>query len=163
MSGAFFGGYRDVDDARAKLNAAKTAGADWIALHGLSRYPPGELEQISDEAHRLGLRVMAEGDPASRAERALAIGADSIEYLDRSVEGGYPAALVERLKNSNAYLVPPVGYFNRIVEMRRNQALSGDEMFTFFMPTEVAAGGAAAPGGIARQAGSYGRSSHEGQ
>jgi outer membrane protein assembly factor BamB len=140
MAGSYFTGYTDLDDARAKLSAMKAAGADWVALHGLDRFAGKDLEAIAGEARRVGLRIMAEGDPASRASRALDIGADSIEYLDRGDGGGYSAELIERLKKSNAYLVPPVGYFNRIVEMRRDPALADSPLLTEFMPAAVASG-----------------------
>lgn len=139
LAGAYFTGFRDLEDARDRLRKMRAAGADWVALHGLHRYGPGELEAIAGEARRVGLRIMAEGDPASRAARALEIGADSIEYLDRS-EGGYTADLVDRLKRSGMYVVPPVGYFNRIVAMRRNRAMLDDPLLTWFMPPAVATG-----------------------
>ena len=140
MSGPMFSGYRDLEDARRRLADMKSAGADWVALHGLDRFPAGELEAISAEARRIGLRIMAEGDPASRAERALAIGADSIEYLDRSSEGGYSAEFIGKLKRSGAFLVPPIGYFNRVVEMRRRPELGSLPVLTEFMAPGVAAG-----------------------
>ncbi len=140
MSSPLFSGYRDLSDARGRLRAMSEAGVDWVALHGLNRYGAGELEAIAGEAHRLGLRIMAEGDPAARADRAVEIGADSIEYLDRSAAGGYSAELVARLVAWGSYVVPPIGYFNRIVEMRRHRELLEDVRLTEFMPPSVAAG-----------------------
>lgn len=140
LNGAYFTGYRNLEDARAKLRTMREAGADWVALHSLDRFGEGELEAIAAEARRLGLKVMAQGDPAAQAERALAIGANSIEYLDRSAGGGYTSSLVDRLRQSATYVVAPVGYYNRVVEMQRDKRLVNDPRLTEFMPPQIAEG-----------------------
>ena len=98
MSGAYFTGYRSIDDARVKLAAMRAAGADWVALHGLPRFPPDDLRAIVTEAHKQGLRIMA--------ERAARIGA-SVEVVSRPGAGCTVSLRLPR-PDPRPVLEPPV-------------------------------------------------------
>lgn len=139
MQGSYFHGYTSLPDAFAKLAAMREAGADWVAFHSLDRFPLGELDAIAAEAHRLGLMIMAEGGVASRVELALRIKAESIDYVDRSAAGTYSTELMRAMRESGTQLVPPVGFYNRSVAVRRADAGPPDPLWFSFMPDAVAA------------------------
>lgn len=139
MSDRQFTGYRSLDDARAKLRAAKDAGGDWIALHGLNQFPAGDFHAIVAEAHRLGLKIMVSGDLAEFLEVAVEAGVDSIEYMDRTTSKEYPLQVVSGIARKGIFVVPPVGYLYRFMAYRENPALLENPLLTLFMAPSVAA------------------------
>jgi imidazolonepropionase-like amidohydrolase len=135
-------GVKDVDDATAKVRRVKDAGGDWIALHQVRRFLPGELEAIVAEAGRIGIRLMAGGDLAAEAERALDAGVDSVEYVDRTESPRYADAFVAKVRGAGpgTFLVPPIGFPFRFLEYRRDAGLLDDPTLLEFMPLDLKEG-----------------------
>jgi imidazolonepropionase-like amidohydrolase len=132
-------GVKDAEDIRRKVERVRSAGAQWIAIHDLHKFESGQVEGIVGEARRAGLRVMAAGDDPATIQRALEVGVDSIEYLDRTTAEPYPKELLARMKERGAalFLVPPIGYYHRYLEFRRNAELLDDSILTEFMPAAL--------------------------
>jgi imidazolonepropionase-like amidohydrolase len=133
-------GVQSADDAIAKVRRLHDAGIRWLALHSLTRFQPGELEAIVAEARRLGLRLLAGGDQLAEIERAVAIGVDSIEYLDRGDTARYGDELLAAMQAQGArlFLIPVIGYPHRFAAYRNGTMSLEDPRFTEFMPPEVA-------------------------
>jgi imidazolonepropionase-like amidohydrolase len=138
LNGVQFAGYRSLDDARAKLARARGAGAQWIALHGLEKFPRDEFAAIAAEARRLGLRVMAAGDRAGALDRAVLSAVDSVEYLDRTSAPLYPQEVVQGLRDAGITVVPPVGFYRRLAATRRDPDLRLLPRLVSFMPPDIA-------------------------
>jgi imidazolonepropionase-like amidohydrolase len=134
-------GVRDAADAEAKLQRLHAAGIRWVTLHDLGRFQPGEAETIVRVAHRLGMRVGAQGDRLEAVERALALGVDSIEYLDRGEAIAYPKPIVDamRARGDSIFLVPAIGFPHRYAAYRQHHLNLDDPRLTEFMPEAVAA------------------------
>jgi imidazolonepropionase-like amidohydrolase len=133
-------GVKSADDAAVKLQRLREAGVSWVTLHDLPRFLPGEAEAIVETAHGLGLRVGAAGDNLESIERALALGVDSIEYLDRGEAPGYSPELIERMRaqKQRLYLVPAIGFPYRFVAYRTGRMALDAPRLTEFMPATVA-------------------------
>ena len=136
LNGKNVWGIKDAEDIRRKIERVKSVGAQWIAVHDLEKFTPGQLGDLVAEARRAGLRVMAAGETPVSIQRALEIGADSIEYLDRTSTEAYSTELIARMKERgrSLFLVPPIGYFHRYVEFRRNERLLDNPIQIEFMP-----------------------------
>jgi imidazolonepropionase-like amidohydrolase len=134
-------GVMNVDDAIVKVRRLHDAGVEWLALHELRRFQPGELDAIVSEARRLGLRLIAGGDRPAEVERAIEVGVDSIEYLDRTDAPLYPDTLVARMRECGAslFLVPAIGFPHRFAAYRSGAMPLEDPRYTEFMPAEIAA------------------------
>jgi imidazolonepropionase-like amidohydrolase len=133
-------GVKDAADAARKVKRVADEGAEWIALHELTRFQPGELEVLVAEARRLGLGVMAAGDHVDQTTRAAALGADTIDYLDRSDAPLYPEALLTELKRRGeaVFMVPMIGFPHRYVAYRAGSTLLDEPRLTEFLPKDVA-------------------------
>lgn len=134
-------GVKDADDIRRKIEQTRSAGAQWIAIHDLHKFAAGQVDEIVGEARRAGLRVMAAGDDPATIRQALEVGVDSIEYLDRTTAEPYPKELLARMKERGAtlFLVPPIGYYHRYLEFRRDAGSLDDPILTEFMPAALVA------------------------
>jgi imidazolonepropionase-like amidohydrolase len=133
-----FTGYTDLDDARQKLALARKAGADWIALHSVERFPQEELGAIATEAKRLGLRILAAGDSFKAVDAALDIQADSLDYLPRDPEGAYSEDQLERMNRLGITAVPPIGYLHRHEAYLQDETLWANPLLIQFMPPSIA-------------------------
>jgi imidazolonepropionase-like amidohydrolase len=116
---------RDAADGVAKVRRIQAAGGRWIALHDVDRFRPGEAEAVVAAARAARLRVMASGSYVLEIERAVALGVDTLEYLDRGA-GAYPPALIARLRGSGIALAPPIGYYHRYAAWRRRDPAAAD-------------------------------------
>jgi imidazolonepropionase-like amidohydrolase len=134
-------GVKDAEDIRRKIEQVRSAGAQWIAIHDLDKFAAGQVEGLVAEARRAGLRVMAAGDDSATIRQALAAGVDSIEYLDRSGAEPYSKELLARMKErgANLFLVPPIGYYHRYIDFRRNAGSLDAPILTEFMPAALGA------------------------
>lgn len=133
-------GVKNADDAAMKLRRLKEAGVQWVTLHELHRFQDGELAAIVNTAHGLGLRVGAAGDRLDAVEKALEIGVDSIEYLDRGDALLYPPRLIERLRarKQPLYFVPAIGFAYRFAAYRAGTMDLDAARLTEFMPADIA-------------------------
>ena len=133
-------GVKDIADAELKLRRLRDGGIQWVTLHALDNFAPGEAPAIVKYAHQLGLRVGAQGDSIASVEQAVALGVDSIEYLDRGAATEYPARLVATLqaRRKSTFLVPAVGFPYRYAAYRQGRMNLDDARLTEFMPPEVA-------------------------
>lgn len=129
-------GVKDAEDIRRKIERTRAAGAQWVAIHELAKFQEGQVETIVAEARRAGLRVMAAGDDPAGVKRLTEMGVDSIEYLDRSSAEPYPDDLIARLaaQGKSLFLVPPIGYYHRYLDYRRDGRFLEDPILTSFMP-----------------------------
>ena len=131
-------GAKSADDIREKIARIAAAGVRWVALHDLEKFEPGQLETIVAEARKANLRVMAQGNSAAEAARALALGVDSIEYLDRTPAPSYPKDLVAKLAASRVAVVPPIGYYHRYQRYRTDPTAVEDRRALEFVPPAIA-------------------------
>jgi imidazolonepropionase-like amidohydrolase len=134
-------GVKDAEYTRRKIERTPSAGAQWIAIHDLDKFAAGQIEELVAVARRAGLRVMAAGDDPATIRQALDAGVDSIEYLDRSTTEPYSKELLARMKErgANLFVVPPIGYYHRYLEFRRNAGSLDDPPLTEFMPAALGA------------------------
>ena len=132
-------GVRDEADARAKVHRVQAAGATWIAIHNLDQFEPPILRAIVASARDAKLRIMAQGDTFAQIKIALDLGVDSLEYIDRSTAASYPLEILKELKSrgGSLFVVPPVGYYRRLVRFRADATLLDDDRLTEFMPESV--------------------------
>jgi imidazolonepropionase-like amidohydrolase len=140
LSAGHVWGVWSVEDAIAKVRQVSDAGVDWVALHELTKFQPGDAEAIVGEARRRRLRVMAGGDPIADAQRAIELRVDSIEYLDRTPTARYPDSLIAGMQAQGAgfFIVPPIGFYHRFMEYRRGTMPIDDPLLTAFMQPGVA-------------------------
>lgn len=131
-------GVKSAEDAVAKVGQLADAGVTWIALHDLGRFQPGELDAIVAEIRRRGLRILVGGDRLEEVERAIAIGADSVEYVDRT-DAPYPPKLIEALKVAGTTIVPPLGFPHRFAAYRRGELALAPRHTEFFRAETAAA------------------------
>ena len=111
-------GIANPKDGATKIRELAANGAEWAAVHGLTRFSNDERNAIFDAAAASGLKLMADTDDFADLERAIASPIRSGEYLNRSVEPSYPSALVEAVgtRTHELFIVPPVGYYLRVTE-----------------------------------------------
>lgn len=134
-------GVKSADDARAKVRRVHAAGADWIALHDVRKFQPGEAEAIVAEARKLGLGLMLGGDRVEEIARGLELGVDSIEYLEFTPLEKYPDDLLTKMqaRGPALFVVPPIGYNHRYVAFRRGEmAVDAPQLWEFFPPAAAA-------------------------
>jgi tryptophan 2-monooxygenase len=133
-------GVKSVADAMEKVRRFKQAGVDWIALHEVRRFEPGEAEAIVAEAKRLDLGLMVGGDHVGEVERGLELGVDSVEYLDTTATERYPDELLARMKarGTTLFCVPAVGYPHRSIEYWRGTMSLDEPLLTELMPPDIA-------------------------
>jgi len=133
-------GVRSAEDAQEKVRRLHAAGVDWIALHDLRRFQPGEVEALVAEARKLGMRLMVGGDSFAEIERGLELGVDSLEYLDRSDAPLYSDALIAKLqaRGDGLFLVPPMGFPSRFAAYRQGKLELDEPRFTEFFPPDAA-------------------------
>ncbi|MBB6093791.1 imidazolonepropionase-like amidohydrolase [Povalibacter uvarum] len=134
-------GVKGVDDALAKVRRLHEAGMQWVTLHDLRRFDEKELDAIVAESRRLGLRVAAAGDVLEDIAIATRIGAESIEYLERSDSLRYPDDVIAKLRDrgTRLFMVPAIGFPHRFAAYRQGRMTVDDPRLTEFMPQDVAA------------------------
>ena len=134
-------GVENAEDAAAKVNELANHGADWVALHGLTRFSDDELTAILDAARGAGLKLLADTDDFADLELAVASPIRSGEYLNRSGSEAYPLALIEAIdaRSSELYVVPPVGYYLRSAEYARSEERALDPRLFLFTDPDIKA------------------------
>jgi imidazolonepropionase-like amidohydrolase len=106
-------------DIEAEVKALTDAGVDWIKAfistmnkmnypHPVPRLPHETLEKIVDAARKYNKPVMIHVENPADLEEALELGADSIEHTIGVGNAGFELseALLNKLSNSNTYIVP---------------------------------------------------------
>jgi imidazolonepropionase-like amidohydrolase len=99
---AFRWGVNGVRDARSKVRALADAGVDVIKLIDQDEMTFEEAEAVVDEAHKHGLPVVAHSHRPDEIRRGLAIGVDNFEHTGLAAAPGYPADIMELLKERTA-------------------------------------------------------------
>ena len=113
-----FQGGRSREDVVAKVERARAAGHEWIAIHDAHRFQPGVLDALAAAARRAGLRLFTAGTSADEIRAALAVGPDTLDYVEQSADP-YPAAVLDAIRaRKDLVLVPPLGIFYRTGDTR---------------------------------------------
>jgi imidazolonepropionase-like amidohydrolase len=99
---AFRWGVNGERDARSKVKALAEAGVDVIKLIDQDEMTFDEAEAVVDEAHKYGLPVVAHSHRPDEIRRGLAIGVDNFEHTGLAAAPGYPADIMELLKERTA-------------------------------------------------------------
>lgn len=134
-------GIRNAADASAKVAEVAASGATWIAVHRLDAMSAEERRAIAGEARRRGLRVMASGDDLAELRAALALGVDTIEYLNRTDLPAYPDDVLAALRAVSRPLtvVAPIGYYTQYHAYRARPAeVRRPDLTLFYPPAAIA-------------------------
>ena len=102
---AFRWGVNGAQDARAKVRRLAEAGVNVIKLIDQDQMTLDEVRAVVDEAHRLGLPVIAHAHRPEEIRRGLAAGVDAFEHTGLQSAPAYPddlmAALADRTAQGN--------------------------------------------------------------
>ena len=134
-----FQGARRTDDAVAKVQRFARAGAEWVALHEVDRFPADVLQALTRAARDVGLRLMVQGSTPAEIDAALRIGPDTLDYIDRTPAPVYsPESLAQIRGAREIMLVPTFGVPYRAAEYRRDPAaLAHPSNFRLFSPDDA--------------------------
>ena len=99
---SFRWGVSGVRDARSKVKRLAEAGVDVIKLIDQDEMTFDEAEAVVDEAHKHGLPVVAHSHRPDEIRRGLAIGVDNFEHTGLAAAPGYPADVMELLRERTA-------------------------------------------------------------
>jgi len=99
---AFRWGVSGARDARAKVKRLADAGVDVIKLIDQDEMTFEEAEAVVDEAHKNGLPVVAHSHRPDEIRRGLAIGVDNFEHTGLAAAPGYPADIMDALRERTA-------------------------------------------------------------
>lgn len=99
---AFRWGVSGVRDARSKVRLLAEAGVDVIKLIDQDEMTFDEAEAVVDEAHKHGLPVVAHSHRPDEIRRGLAIGVDNFEHTGLAAAPGYPADIMDLLRERTA-------------------------------------------------------------
>jgi imidazolonepropionase-like amidohydrolase len=140
LNGRNFAGVASIHDARRKVRLARAAGTDWLALHDLDKFGPGELAAIVKTAREEGLRLMAQGYRYAEYDLALKHEFQSIEYLALEETEPFPTALLTRLRERGdaIALSPPIGHYHRQAAYRADPDQIDRARHYEFMPAQAA-------------------------
>ncbi len=108
-------GVGGVADARSQVAEVAGLGAEWLAIHGIARFPDEEIQAILETADALGLRVMADTGGFDDLETSLSLPVSSGEYINRTGANTYPERVLAAIarRDEAFYFVPPLGYYRR--------------------------------------------------
>lgn len=101
---AFRWGVSGANDGRAKVRRLADAGVDFIKLIDQDQMTLDEVRAVVDEAHRRGLRVVAHGHRPEEIRRGLAAGVDDFEHTGLATAPGYPADVIEAIRERTAQM-----------------------------------------------------------
>ena len=134
-----FQGARSAEDAVAKVRRFAQAGADWVALHEVDRFPADVLQALARAARDAGVRLMVQGSTPAEIEAALRIHPDTLDYIDRTTATGYSPESLEQIRSAREIvLVPTLGVPYRATEYRRDPAaLAHPSNFRLFPPGDA--------------------------
>ena len=99
---SFRWGVSGVRDARSKVKRLAEAGVDVIKLIDQDEMTFDEAEAVVDEAHKHGLPVVAHSHRPDEIRRGLAIGVDNFEHTGLAAAPGYPADIMDLLRERTA-------------------------------------------------------------
>jgi len=99
---AFRWGVNGVADAKEKVGALARAGVDCVKLIDQDEMTMEEVRAIVDEAHRLGLPVVAHAHRPEEIRRGLLAGVDNFEHTGMATSPEYPADLIALLQARTA-------------------------------------------------------------
>ncbi len=111
LNGPQYGGVKDAEDARAKVRRIAEAGLDWVALHDIEKFSMDEREALHQEARKHGLKIFVAATTFEQARIGLALPADSIDYIDRTLEPSYPSDLLAAWRKAKVMAAPTIGIF----------------------------------------------------
>ena len=85
------------EDARAKVRRLADAGMDIVKLIDQDKMTLEEGKAIVDEAHKLGLKVVAHSHRPNEIRRGLEIGVDNFEHTGLTTAPEYPEDVIRQL------------------------------------------------------------------
>jgi len=95
-------GVNGAEDARSKVRQLADAGVDVIKLIDQDEMQMDEVYAVVDEAHKHGLPVVAHAHRPEEIRRGLLAGIDTFEHTGLSTAPGYPADVMEMIKERTA-------------------------------------------------------------
>ena len=143
---AFRWGVNGTEDAREKVRALARAKVDCVKLIDQDEMTMDEVRAIVDEAHKLGLPVVAHAHRPEEIRRGLIAGVDGFEHTGMATSPEYPpdivALLQERTARGNAgplFWTPTIeGLFN-YESMRDDPEALDDPSWHLDLPDSVVA------------------------
>jgi imidazolonepropionase-like amidohydrolase len=99
---AFRWGVNGVDDAKAKVRRLAEAGVNCIKLIDQDEMTLAEVRAVVDEAHRLGLPVVAHAHRPEEVRRGLLAGVDDFEHTGMAASPEYPPDIMTTLQERTA-------------------------------------------------------------
>lgn len=99
---AFRWGVNGVADAREKVRALARAGVNCVKLIDQDEMTMEEVRAIVDEAHRLGLMVVAHSHRPEEIRRGLLAGVDNFEHTGLATSPEFPPDLIALLQARTA-------------------------------------------------------------
>ena len=91
-------------DARMKVKKLADAGVDCIKLIDQDQMTMEEVKAVVDEAHKLGLTVVAHSHRPEEIRRGLIAGVDNFEHTGLSSAPEYPADVMTMIKERTAQM-----------------------------------------------------------
>ncbi|GIV37083.1 MAG: Xaa-Pro dipeptidase [Cyclobacteriaceae bacterium] len=99
---AFRWGVNGEKDARAKVQQLAKAGVDVVKLIDHDEMTEAEYMAVVDEAHKLGLRVVAHAHRPEEIRRGLKAGVDCFEHTGLSAAPEYPPDIMALIRERTA-------------------------------------------------------------
>lgn len=90
------------EDGRAKVRRLADAGMDIVKLIDQDKLSLETAQAIVDEAHRLGLKVVAHSHRPDEIRRGLEIGVDNFEHTGLTTAPEFPADVIAALRERTA-------------------------------------------------------------
>ncbi|MEL6254985.1 MAG: amidohydrolase family protein [Bacteroidota bacterium] len=97
-------GVESPEDARDKVRSLAEAGVDCIKLIDQDQMTMDEVKAVVDEAHKYNLTVVAHSHRPEEIRRGLIAGVDCFEHTGLSSAPGYPADVMEMIKERTAQM-----------------------------------------------------------
>ena len=97
-------GVNGVSDAKMKVKKLADAGVDCIKLIDQDQMTMEEVQAVVDEAHKLGLTVVAHSHRPEEIRRGLIAGVDNFEHTGLSSAPEYPADVMTMIKERTAQM-----------------------------------------------------------
>lgn len=143
---AFRWGVNGADDAKAKVRRLAEAGVNCIKLIDQDEMTLAEVRAVVDEAHRLGLPVVAHAHRPEEIRRGLLAGVDDFEHTGMAAAPEYPPDVMTMLQERNArgaagplFWTPTIeGLFN-YEYLRENPEVLDDTSWHLGLPDSIIA------------------------
>lgn len=95
-------GVTGATDAKAKIQKLAKAGVDCIKLIDQDQMTLEEVKAVVEEAHKLGLKVVAHAHRPEEIRRGLAVGVDCFEHTGLASAPEYPEDVMTMIKERTA-------------------------------------------------------------